>query len=238
MASINIATWNLNLIEISNSAPKDWSTAKSVENILKILLELKADIICIQEAPNEKFIRYLCRELGMLYTTSALSHSGLVTMLINPSITIKQVVEFPPAILVTCNIENKDVDIATCHLSPSKDAKDERLMFLLKLKELMVADHTIVLGDMNMRDNETESVLELGFSDAFLMMNSPKDKKFTWDSRNNIFRKESYGFVCRFDRVFTCKFQTKSFELFGNNPLNPGHYLSDHFGITCQLDFL
>ena len=238
MGSITIATWNLNLIEISNSAPKEWTTAKSVEQIVKTLAELNADIIAIQEIPNERYIQFLCKELGMVYTTAVPSHSGLVTLLIRPTITIKQIIQYPPAIIVSCEIDNKDVDIATCHLPPSNDAKLERLFILSKLKENLQANYSIVMGDMNMRDNETKGVLELGYTDVFLMMGSPKDKRFTWDSRTNIFRKESYGFVCRFDRVFTTNLQIKELKLIGNTPVNPNHYLSDHYGIHCTMEFM
>ena len=150
---------------------------------------------------------------------------------------IKEILHAPPALIAKVNIGDYNVDIASCHLYPSKDAKNERLFFLSKLKEHLTAETTIIMGDMNMRDNETKPVLQLGLDDVFLLGGSPKEKKFTWNSRENLFRKESYQFTCRFDRILTTGLLIKSFDLIGHKPIHPRHYLSDHYGIFAEVTF-
>jgi endonuclease/exonuclease/phosphatase family metal-dependent hydrolase len=96
----------------------------------------------------------------------------------------------------------------------------------------------VVAGDMNMREIETHSALELGLEDAWLLSGSHPSAQFTWNSKVNQYLADCFGFTCRFDRVFVSPgVQVHGFSLVGDQPVEgqPGHYLSDHFGIVTQL---
>ena len=91
---------------------------------------------------------------------------------------------------------------------------------------------------MNMRENETSEMLaKFNLDDAYLQGEQNKTEKHTWDSKINKYREEAFQFVCRFDRVFLRKFTPLNFKLIGNRPVseNPGHFLSDHFGIVVEI---
>ena len=90
-----------------------------------------------------------------------------------------------------------------------------------------------------MRENETKNMLSVfNMDDAFWHTDKSKENQYTWDSRINLYREEAFQFVCRFDRIFLRNAKIKDFKLIGNTPAseNPNHFLSDHFGISAEIE--
>ena len=87
-------------------------------------------------------------------------------------------------------------------------------------------------GDLNMRNAETKGVESHGLADAFVTLGSPKDREFTWNSRQNKYHRDGIGFTCRFDRFLYSVggiVLPTGLRMIGNIPVTPreaGHYLT------------
>ena len=156
----------------------------------------------------------------------------------------------------------KEICFASCHLEPFGDKADKakRLEQMSNIIESLF-DHTdnyIILGDMNMRQDEDKRVKGLvnghghehghGHGRPGLLHDAweekgTKNNKFTWNSRDNKFHEGGFAYTTRYDRAY-CHgddLEVQSFGLVGNQPLvdeeggGKHHFLSDHYGIVADF---
>lgn len=159
------------------------------------------------------------------------------------------------------------VTFASCHLEPfgSKEAKAKRKKQMHHLIQSISTENYIILGDMNMRQDEDKGILALGSSntgpaaDDYRGHDDPplrdswacrgtKENKFTWNSKVNHFHEGGYEYTARYDRAYFRGggLSVQSFGFVGDEPLDDEHrdmkggerkhYLSDHFGIIVEFD--
>ena len=136
---------------------------------------------------------------------------------------------------------SKAFTFVACHLFPYKNNIATRLGQLEDILSQVDKDQPLIIaGDMNMRESETERVLStFSLEDAFLLKGT-KETKFTWDSKINKYHEKSHEFAARFDRVLVRGLEVSEFALIANRPSSEikNHFLSDHYGISAELDFV
>eukprot|EP00037_Helgoeca_nana_P025878 m.287380 g.287380 ORF g.287380 m.287380 type:complete len:98 (-) comp27073_c0_seq10:337-630(-) len=94
---------------------------------------------------------------------------------------------------------------------------------------------------MNMRTTEDNPAQGLGggLTDAWKVSGSSPEQKMTWNSFVNKYHAEGFEFTARYDRIYTHgpAVHVENFALVGSQPIGDreSHYLSDHFGIVCEL---
>jgi endonuclease/exonuclease/phosphatase family metal-dependent hydrolase len=91
------------------------------------------------------------------------------------------------------------VYVACYHLAPFKENAELRALELKYIVKAITAMDpaacVLIAGDMNMRENETDAVLQLGLGDAWLMSGSHPSVKFTWNSKVNQYLADCFGFT-------------------------------------------
>jgi endonuclease/exonuclease/phosphatase family metal-dependent hydrolase len=126
-----------------------------------------------------------------------------------------------------------------CHLPPFGENKEIRAKQLTNMVKFLrpKTSRIIIAGDMNMRKAENTIVTQLELDDAFILGNSPKSCRFSWDGYKNPFNSNNYPFTCRFDRVFLQDFKVSQFQFVGDTPVTreSDHFLSDHFGLLVEI---
>jgi exonuclease III len=235
--SLTVVTWNLNLLEISQQAPQGWKVEHTFLDLNNLILQIKPEILALQEVPNILVADLIAKDLQMTMIQPVETHSGVTTLLIDEEVLkIKEVHILQAGVKAIIEWGDKLIQIISTHLPPFKNNAPQRFQILQSYLNNIATDPLLILGDMNMRDNETAGTLQLGLKDSFIEIGEPKSEKFSWDSRKNPFRRNDFGFVCRFDRILTKGFRTKSFNLIGNKDISGSkHYLSDHFGLKAEL---
>lgn len=242
---MKLLTWNISLAQPSYSSPDDWIYNLNIFEIHSIIEKYEPSIFIFQEIPDENFCK---RFVDYNYTTPIQTHSGFVSIFVHKSLKIEKELSLDHASIIVVEIINKQkIIISGCHLLPSKENSQLRLLQLAQIiavtSQIQIdADNEsmplIILGDMNLREVETKPILEkLQLQDVFWSLKIDKSQKFTWDSRINRYNKNSFEFIARFDRVFVRNLEVKSFKLIANTPVseNKHHYISDHFGILVEL---
>lgn len=139
--------------------------------------------------------------------------------------------------------------LLTTHLESTKNAARERKQQLTKCFSEMDKSkhdsHVILAGDLNIRDNEIDSIggLPEGVYDAWVTSGGDKNTQFTWDVGENDNLKWTFKNKpkLRFDRMlYTCgtnrEMNVESFQLVGKGRLEScGRFPSDHWGILCEF---
>ena len=130
-----------------------------------------------------------------------------------------------------------------CHLFPFKqnaEIRIEQIGDLLRALTNISDKYPIIMAvDMNMRESETKNMVSTyELDDAYWKTDQAPEFKYTWDSRVNLYREDAFQFVCRFDRIFLSNERVGTFKLIGNHPAseNPNHFISDHFGISAEIE--
>ena len=130
-----------------------------------------------------------------------------------------------------------------CVPSPQNHVlRKKQLHAIIQFCEQKSIDRWILIGDMNMRKSENESIEHLPqhstLSDAWKQCGNPKNR-WTWDSYTNLYHPPpQYSFRARFDRVYSwpASWKALSFARFADLPIqNSKHFLSDHFGIRVSF---
>lgn len=235
----SLLTWNIALNKVSYSAPDDWDADTNLVEMLQLIEEKDPDVLCLQEMPKPNFgLRFVD-----YHPIPAIeSHSGYTSVFLKKSkFEIIEYGQFSGGVLAKIKSKDGDFYISSIHLFPFKDNDQPRLQQLAQIL-LYVAQHEnlplIISGDSNMREAETKKVLSLDLKDAFFEAKSPKEHKFSWNSKMNIHSEGGFPFSARFDRIFIRDFNVLKFELTANTPVseNSTHFLSDHFALYVELD--
>ncbi|CAM2010214.1 endonuclease/exonuclease/phosphatase family protein [Acanthopleuribacter pedis] len=138
-----------------------------------------------------------------------------------------------------------DLQVGAVHLESKQVMRDYRLRQLRELEKPMNrGDWSLLMGDFNFCHSFPENdVLPEGFHDLWPLLN-PGDPGWTVDTDINKMRLADKGKEkqVRFDRILLAPrkpgLRPESMQLVGNQALEPGVLLSDHFGLCldCVLE--
>lgn len=223
------------------------------------------DVIALQECPHPSFGTEEFGPAGYVSVGSRASHCGYVDLLVREELRPRplpipaeyNLPSVAAAILVApprSNGENDDdeatpvpprsIAVSSSHLAPFKENALLRLMQCTALMDLLAeeSDDCVHLGDFNMRaaeDAGVEGACGGGWMDAWKEAGDARSK-FTWDSFANRYHgDDGFKFRARFDRCYVRGdgLTVRQFGLTGNQCVErKGDYLSDHFGLSVELD--
>ena len=238
----------------------------SIDALKKEIMNTDPAIIALQECPDgsewakKTFPSY--QVIGSTY-----SHADQVVLLVKNGIQAKQVSvggrrlvggSRLPAIVAEMKFNNRHLLVASVHLAPFDEGEYKRKMQMKTLLSLSESRSMplLVMGDMNMRDREDDTMEnELGLLDAWKLAGSNVDTRYTWDTvdhRNEIsegtfnqyYGKRTRQYQRRYDRIYvstatgTVGFAVSpTFDLIANRPMTTEiDFLSDHFGMASQFN--
>jgi endonuclease/exonuclease/phosphatase family metal-dependent hydrolase len=196
---------------------------------------------------------------------SASSHAGYVSLLIRQDLHAAELVlaESLPMVAVEILWNGHSVAIASVHLAPFEQNSFVREKEVEELLEACQggSEALLFMGDMNMRDKEDDRFEALGLVDAWKRAGANEAARYSWDTtshtddeshnwQNLYYGASTRAYQRRYDRVYATerrrggtsavsfRFNVPSFALIANQPIAPSryHFLSDHFGITGQLE--
>ena len=260
---IRIVSMNIAGAIPSKSAPPTWNVSLQESSLTSSIIASDPHIIFLQECPTETWADGRFNRNGIAYkrpVRSKRSHAGYVTMLVQENLVAadKQGLDDLPIAAATLTWKGHQIIIASVHLEPFEQGSQlrKRQVELLLHETDPNADAIIFAGDTNMRDSEDYDIESLGLLDAWKVAGASEETRFSWDTvahgtgnekRQNLYYGQSTrAYQRRYDRVYfwkrdkTLGLRVPSFELMANEPVSgsPYHYLSDHFGISCELDIL
>ena len=247
-SNLKILSWNISSDNISISSGHDWNIIKNHYSILGNIIIGEFDIICLQEC-NQQFIELIQSKYNNITLLSkSKSHCQYTVTYINNNLLkyYKGVCYNEEGIInIKLFINYKYIYIINCHLFPGSNSQSLRQLQLHRCMNSIKKDINnnnclyIIIGDMNLREYETNSILsKYNVSDFY----NPVDK-YTWNSYINIFNKDSKPYKCRFDRIFIKNVDNdilsiNNITMIGNKPIkNKKHFLSDHFGLSFIINF-
>jgi tyrosyl-DNA phosphodiesterase 2 len=249
---LKVLSWNIAECQPSNDAPSGYDTEAA---ICRELIKHNAHVLCLQEcpSPNWKPIELLERCYQLVGATP--SHCGYVQLWIRQvpgkdnffyqRQPLSESIPSVAAILLFSN--NQSLAVSSSHLAPFKDNAPMRLQQVEILTTASnIRKHAIHAGDFNMRKAEDKQMegkknaTHILF-DAWKIAGSSKQHEYTWNSLENQYHANGFGFKCRFDRMyFTSSLfgQNVDFQLVANKAIEKqkqSFYLSDHYGIMCTV---
>lgn len=204
-----------------------WNISKQ-KGILQYIAPESPDIVCLQECTTDT--RY---EMLPMYVLCAeqRSHCG------RTEIYVRQGIDWSPIEVLTdtCSIAALGVTVIGVHLAPSKEGKEDRMHFAEKADQLtqMLDGRIVILGDTNMRRDETISL----YQDAWIAAGCTKDTKWTMDGHENSkwWPEDKYKWTCRYDRLYSHPvMKVHDFRLLKGQ--SDQGCLSDHYGIVVVLE--
>lgn len=189
---LSFLTWNLAMLERSAQAPIHWESSATEAVVRDVVLDLAPDVVCYQELPG--LVPFV--ETHSMIPANPRTHSGnLATLIRNELATGElQVATVDQSAILTTFVD-LDLTIANVHLPAGPGAGPERLMHLSKVIEASPTRPLVIVGDTNMRLEEAERFLSLGFR-------GEKPPHPTWDSHRNRFRDDMPEFRAYFTRWF------------------------------------
>lgn len=275
LESLTVVSMNIASCEPSKSAPAHWTREKSIDALRDNVLRSDPTIIALQECPGgAKFAAKIFPTYQVIGSTY--SHADQVILLVKYGINATQVftssspvfhslmkkapapVESKrlPAVIAELEWDNRHLLVASVHLEPFAEGAHKRQMQMQSLVQLSksMSMPLFIIGDMNMRDNEDETMEnELNLLDVWKLAGSCPATQWTWDTidhrRGNAggFFNQYYGehtrqYQARYDRVYVHENDMidlaipPTFELIANQPLTSyKDFLSDHFGVTSHF---
>ena len=239
---MKLLTWNISGEDLPANLPWGLDLETKWDLIRQILVDKSPDIVAVQEIPMVELIHVYAHQLNLIPVQAIKTHAGITAICI-PDAWKEDIVNIiKTESIIGCKIQRgKDVwAVGAMHLMPTKGMGQIRQMQLKNFIDLVGdrIDHIILMGDSNMRIKETAIFEELFIDDAFKLVGNPKHANWTWNSKENPYHENGFGFTARFDKILLRGFQVDHFELIGNQPLEESKepsYLSDHYGIYAEI---
>ncbi|KAI7843423.1 hypothetical protein COHA_002901 [Chlorella ohadii] len=128
--------------------------------------------------------------------------------------------------------------VAGCHLEPFAEGADYRLAQInMVMREVPPRAHFVLAGDTNMRVKENAAVESRGLVDAWQQVGAPRAQAYSWNTQVNHYHGPgAHEYIARYDRIYVRGLEATSYQLVANEPLtDAGDFLSDHFGLLCEL---
>jgi endonuclease/exonuclease/phosphatase family metal-dependent hydrolase len=263
--SFKIVSMNLAACEPSAEAPSHWTPDHVAKAVRQELLTADPDILALQECPMKPKQWVESYWKGFQLVGVASSHAFYTILLVRDSIApyttpVTLPTRLPAVMAMITNPQDKQraILVASCHLAPFGEGAHKRARQMRSLVQTAPSNHPLIIaGDTNMRQEEDEVMegIDLSLIDAWKAAGEDPTTKFTWDTKNRIanggFFNRFYGkntreYNARYDRIYiqnalgpnALQLSVESFKLIANRPVSPDnktHFLSDHFGMACEL---
>ncbi len=133
-----------------------------------------------------------------------------------------------------------DCTIATTHLESTRAMRGARVHQLEVLFDALRSEPNVVLcGDFNFDPSEPEeAAIAANVHDVWPRV-CPEQPGYTEDTTRNSMRRRAHGGRdkhVRYDRILThAAWTPRNAQLFGDDPIAPGLFVSDHFGVRASL---
>ncbi|MEL7209864.1 MAG: endonuclease/exonuclease/phosphatase family protein [Actinomycetota bacterium] len=228
--SLRFLSWNLAMLERSAQSPAGWEQFQAEAAVRELVLDLAPDVVCYQELPA--MVPFV--ETHDLLPATPRSHSGnLATLVTHPLRAADPQVTAVPgcAVLATFGLEGGSeppFTLANVHLQSGRGAAGDRLAQLARVVETSPTPRLLVVGDTNLRVDETDALADAGLVGA-------RPPRPTWDSRRNRFRADGHEFVAYFTRWFTSPGLEVTDVRVHDEPLvvdGRRFHLSDHYALS------
>jgi endonuclease/exonuclease/phosphatase family metal-dependent hydrolase len=236
LLKFSVLTWNVAECLPAAVAPPTWTKELSRAEILRKIVGLNADVVCLQEAPSIDFA--IGDEYQLLGSTP--SHCGFVQLHVKAPIKalVRQLRACGPAIIADLQSEGLKFSIASMHLQPFAGGGAKRLQQLEEMQQAS-QESFVFAGDANIRTEEAVQYAAGGLvRDAHAVFQ--RSRPFTWDTYKNKYHGDdpTRQYTSNYDRIWTaghliptscrvCCSEAAS--------ASPGHYLSDHFGLFAHV---
>lgn len=253
--SLVLVSWNISQAASSAAAPNPLLRAAEAPRLIRDeILRSHPDIIALQESASPAFANDQFSDYVSIGTQLALHTKSYVDLLVKSELATRaQRISFQsfemkdlPAVAAIILLPNSSrIAIASLHLPNTPEAAPLRKRLVTAIMDKLSSQHCdgiILGGDFNMRQAEDAYIEQLCGLDSWKeVTNSDTKKKFTWNSRENMFLGHDRNqFIARFDRCYIRSniIRLTHFDLIGNEPIgrNKGDYLSDHYGIVVKFD--
>lgn len=220
--------------------------------LLEDLIELKPDILCLQEVMNDELTQILNSTFG--FTQSAHAYDSGLLILSNLALHDSHVVTYRhqspsernderKAIIAKIKFGDKEVVIANTHLAWREEDRPVRDK---QMKELLHAVGkiwlpSIICGDLNdiPESSPLEQIRAAGYENT-LQIHHPE--AITWDNRNPFIQSHSVRFPDRqIDYILVHEsaskiLKTVECQLAFNQANEKRIYPSDHYGIFARME--
>jgi len=248
---LSILTWNIAKAETSFSAPAHWKEEYATETHAALrypIVHNRPDFLALQEIPSVQWLPHIVSFSDYIPIGTAPSHCGHTALLIKTTKqkSVRKVFQIGPAVVGIFDWNGLSIALCSAHLYPGKEGKEYRkiqMEAIVRLCESQNIAHWIIVGDMNMRKEEEETIESLPSAVPLVdvwKQQGDTNNRWTWDSYQNRYHPKSHPFRARFDRVYLYSsiLKTQEFVRIGDKPLeNPHHFPSDHFGIYTVFQF-
>jgi len=195
------------------------------ENLFDIIFiqEAKADII--SKLSNKYNLNYVSSHCGKILLGINLKHQYTNISIYAGSYNDMKSEQF---ILNHCILNNKELLLVSCHLTPFKDNHEDRsesineIIYIINKNNL---NHLplIIAGDTNMRTWEYEDTELIQYN-----LKEPYNTFYTWPNKN-IKQFKNYNCEMRFDRVITKNINITKYKV------NYSLLYSDHYPILFKI---
>mmetsp|Transcript_3006 Transcript_3006/g.4899 ORF Transcript_3006/g.4899 Transcript_3006/m.4899 type:complete len:472 (+) Transcript_3006:22-1437(+) len=274
---LTVLSWNIAECQPSYDST-DGGTFDVDANISQECVRHDAHILCLQECPSANWKPIELLEMQYQLVGAVPSHCGFVQLWIRQDASkgdgdyFYQRLPLPmpknqlPTVAAIILLNNHSIVVSSSHLAPFKDNAHVRLqqMEALLAATVRITPHAIHAGDFNMRLAEDrfmeyskmecrkpKTARQQRLYDSWKMAGSVKRQEYTWNSIDNKFHANGFGFKCRFDRLYLSKAmamacqeqQDIEFRLEANQrkQCTPSKkfptkfYMSDHYAILCTV---
>ncbi len=216
------------MLERPASAPLFWEVSNTEAVVREQVLGLAPDVVCYQELPG--LVPFV--ETHSMVPANPKSHSGnLATLVRNELATTELAIATVGGCAILTTFVDLDLTVANVHLPAGKGAAPDRLMNISKVIEASPTLPLVIVGDTNMRLDETDALTNLGFT-------GDKPPHATWDSRRNRFRQDMPEFSAYFTRWFASPGVCVSDVVVHRDPVEHDDrhfFVSDHYALSGRI---
>ncbi|XP_063041476.1 tyrosyl-DNA phosphodiesterase 2 [Engraulis encrasicolus] len=247
---LSLLTWNVDGLDTLNMAER-------ARGLCSYLALYTPDIVFLQELVPP-YIQYI-RKRAVSYIVIEGGEEGYFTGLMLKKSRVKflqsEIIPYPMTqmmrnlLVAQVTFQGQELCLMTSHFESCKNQASERmnqLQIMLKKMRETPGNKTIIFGgDTNLRDTEVAKVggLPAGVCDLWESLGKQEHCRYTWDTKANSNKSVPYISRCRFDRIYlrpatqtgTPKMAADHMILVGQEKLDCGRFVSDHWGIYCTF---
>ena len=238
MGVVRMLSWNIAGEDLSCSAPASWSVADKMFAVKAEIARLRPDILALQENPGALVSPVVPDGFDLVGSVEGHPAGCFVQLYGRAGLGLVRV-NLPrgaPAVMGRCEVGGVGVAFVSAHLFPHEGNEAERARQLRLICSARGRDAIVVLGDLNVRRDEVQTLCEgQGLRDMVYSGSS-------WSPTTNRFYEnlaDYRGAGYSFDRILSAGDVWVEGHLVGACRTyfsGKGFFLSDHFGLLGLLD--
>ena len=234
---MRLLTWNVAGKMTSASGPEWWRPNDKVAVMRGDLARWAPDVVALQECPEEGHWEGLSVDytlVGAARVREDARDAGFVHLYVKRGLRAERVSGGGwPGVIAEVQVQGEVVKIVAAHLVHGPGAGAARLRQARTMFDLSGGGNVLLMGDLNVREDEMEGMLEVGpFKEAAYMGRS-------WDPARNKFHAGNDASGQAFDRiVYRGNIYVQSFLVNGARQFydGKGFCMSDHYGVLGFMD--